>query len=154
MAVMIRPAMVDDVPRIVDWIEDLRVAVNGPVPVDRSWTARTVAGLIADDAGIVLVSDGGGKAMAARRPITGADKVARFIVAVTAQGMALPGLRIEIADLNGAPAAVAWADGLPLMTMSLVVADGLVTQILLVVNPDKLGHLQERGQERKTERPG
>lgn len=86
----------------------------------------------------VLVSDGGGKAKAALRPITGADKVARFTIGIAAQGMALPGLRIEIADVNGSPAVVAWADGAPLMTLSLVVADGLVTQVLVVRNPDKL----------------
>lgn len=89
----------------------------------------------------VLISDGGGKARAALRPITGADKVARFTVGIAAQGLALPDLRIEIADVNGAPAVVAWADGEPLMTMSLVVADGLVTQVLVVRNPDKLAGL-------------
>ena len=89
----------------------------------------------------VLISDGGGKAKAALRPITGAEKVARFAAVVAGQGMALPGLRIEIADLNGSPAVVAWADGEPLMTMSLVVADGLVTQVLVVRNPDKLAGL-------------
>ncbi|MDT0275026.1 RNA polymerase sigma-70 factor [Blastococcus goldschmidtiae] len=89
----------------------------------------------------VLISDGGGKARAALRPITGAERVARFAVGIAGQGMALPGLRIEIADLNGAPAVVVWADGEPLMTMSLVVADGLVTQVLVVRNPDKLAGL-------------
>ncbi len=93
----------------------------------------------------VLISDGGGKAKAALRPITGADKVARFTVGIAAQGLALPGLRIEIADVNGAPAVVAWADGEPLMTMSLVVADGLVTQVLVVRNPDKLAGLAAGG---------
>ncbi|RMC37490.1 hypothetical protein [Paracoccus alkanivorans] len=48
-----------DVLRVVDMIEELRAAVNGPVPVDRSWTARTVVGLIADPDGAVWVSGGG-----------------------------------------------------------------------------------------------
>jgi RNA polymerase sigma-70 factor (TIGR02957 family) len=89
----------------------------------------------------VLVSDGGGKAKAALRPITGADKVARFAVGIAGQGMALPGLRIEIADVNGSPAVVAWVDEEPLMTMSLVVADGRIEQVLVVRNPDKLAGL-------------
>ncbi|SDF88369.1 RNA polymerase sigma-70 factor, ECF subfamily [Blastococcus aurantiacus] len=92
----------------------------------------------------VLVSDGGGKARAALRPITGADKVARFAVGIACQGLALPGLRVEILDVNGASAVVAWAEGVPLMTMSLVVADGLVTQVLVVRNPDKLAGLATR----------
>lgn len=89
----------------------------------------------------VLVSDGGGKAKAALRPITGADKVARFTIGVAAQGFALPGLRVEITEVNGAAAVVAWADGEPLMSMSLVLTDGLVSQVLLVRNPDKLAGL-------------
>lgn len=48
-----------DVLRIVDMIEDLRVAVRGPVAVDRPWTARTVAHLIASPDGAVWVSGGG-----------------------------------------------------------------------------------------------
>ena len=56
---MIRPATAQDVLTIVDRIEDLRAAVGGPVPVDRAWTARTVASLIESDDGLVLVSPGG-----------------------------------------------------------------------------------------------
>lgn len=95
--------------------------------------------VLAPDA--VLVSDGGGKAKAALRPITGAEKVARFAIGIAAQGLALPGLRVEIADLNGAPAVVAWAADEPLMTMSLVVVDGRIGQVLVMRNPDKLSGL-------------
>jgi RNA polymerase sigma-70 factor (ECF subfamily) len=92
---------------------------------------------------VVLISDGGGKAKAALRPITGADKVARFLVATTAQGMALPDLRITMADVNGAPGVVAWTGTEPLLTLSLVVGDGRIQQVLIVLNPDKLGGLGE-----------
>ncbi|MCA0146133.1 RNA polymerase sigma-70 factor [Blastococcus sp. LR1] len=94
---------------------------------------------------VVLVSDGGGKAKAALRPITGADRVARFAIGIAAQNMDLPGLRIEIADLNGSPAVVAWAGDEPLMTMSLVVVDGRIEQVFLLRNPDKLANLRPRG---------
>ncbi|MGY1641605.1 RNA polymerase sigma factor SigJ [Geodermatophilus sp. SYSU D00703] len=86
----------------------------------------------------VLVSDGGGRARAALRPITGADKVARFLVATTAQGLVLPDLRVDVADVNGAPGVVVWTEGAPFLTLSLVVVDGLVQQVLIVRNPDKL----------------
>ena len=56
---VIRLAEPGDVLHIVDLIEDLRTAVGGPIPVDRAWTARTVAGLIADPDGAVWVSAGG-----------------------------------------------------------------------------------------------
>jgi RNA polymerase sigma-70 factor (TIGR02957 family) len=93
----------------------------------------------------VLISDGGGKAKAALRPITGAAKVARFSVGVAAQGMELPDLRVEVTDVNGAPAVVAWAGDEPLLSISLVVADGRIDQVLLVRNPDKLSGLGSRG---------
>jgi RNA polymerase sigma-70 factor (ECF subfamily) len=87
---------------------------------------------------VVLVSDGGGRAKAALRPISGADKVARFLLATAAQGLADPDLRVEVADLNGAPGVVLWSGTAPFMTLSLVLVDGRITQVLVVRNPDKL----------------
>ena len=89
----------------------------------------------------VLVTDGGGRAKAALRPIVGAEKVARFLLATTAQGLSIPGLHVEVTDVNGAPGVVAWAGGAPYMTMSLVLVDGLVEQVLVVRNPEKLSGL-------------
>jgi RNA polymerase sigma-70 factor (ECF subfamily) len=91
--------------------------------------------------GVVLLADGGGKVTAARRPIVGSDKVARFLAAVGPQGAHLPGLRVEVSELNGAPAVVAWTDEGPFMALQLVLADGLVEQVLYVANPDKLAGL-------------
>jgi RNA polymerase sigma-70 factor (ECF subfamily) len=90
---------------------------------------------------VVLISDGGGKATAARRPITGADKVARFLLGVVAQGLEIPGLRTEVVDVNGSPAVVAWIGNDPFVSVSPVVVDGRIEQVLVVVNPDKLAGL-------------
>jgi len=90
---------------------------------------------------VVLVADGGGRVTAARRPIVGADKVARFLAAVGPQGADLPGLRVEVAEINGAPAVVAWTDDGPFMALQLVLANGLVEQVLYVANPEKLAGL-------------
>ena len=90
---------------------------------------------------VVLISDGGGKASAARRPITGADRVARFLVGIAEKGGAIPGLRIEVAEVNGLPAIVGWVGAEPFGSISLAVADGRVEQVLVVVNPDKLAGL-------------
>jgi RNA polymerase sigma-70 factor (TIGR02957 family) len=97
---------------------------------------------------VVLVSDGGGKAKAALRPITGADKVARFLVATVAQGMEIPDLRTDIVDINGSPGIVAWTGSDPFISVSLVVTDGRIEQVLIVRNPDKLGGLVVGGPER------
>jgi RNA polymerase sigma-70 factor (ECF subfamily) len=101
-----------------------------------------VQGLLAAMApGVVLIADGGGRVKAALRPIVGADKVARFLAAVGPQGGDIPGLRVGLAEINGAPAVVAWTDEGPFMALQLVLADGLVEQVLYVANPDKLSGL-------------
>jgi RNA polymerase sigma-70 factor (ECF subfamily) len=92
---------------------------------------------------VVLISDGGGKASAARRPITGADKVARFLVGIAEKGGDIPGLRIEVAEVNGLPAIVGWVGAEPFGSISLALADGRIEQVLVVVNPDKLAGLVE-----------
>ena len=56
---MIREATTDDVLRIVDMVEALRLAVGGPVSVNRPHTARPVAGLMASPDGCVWVSGNG-----------------------------------------------------------------------------------------------
>jgi RNA polymerase sigma-70 factor (ECF subfamily) len=90
---------------------------------------------------VVLVTDGGGKAKAALRPIVGADKVARFLVATTATGTDDPTLEIAIADLNGAPAVVARTAAGPLMAAQLQLVGGRIEEVLIVRNPDKLAGL-------------
>jgi RNA polymerase sigma-70 factor (ECF subfamily) len=90
---------------------------------------------------VVLISDGGGKATAARRPIAGADKVARFLVGIAEKGGDLPGLRIQLAEVNGLPAIVGWVGTEPFGSISLAVAAGRIEQVLVMVNPDKLAGL-------------
>ena len=99
--------------------------------------------------GVTLVADGGGRALAPRRPVRGADKVARFLVAVanedrTAQFLEsvgdepAPGLRIHLAHVNGGPGVVATSGGRPITALVLEVSDGLVQTVHLVANPEKL----------------
>lgn len=56
---LVRLATGADVLRVVGMVEALVAAIGGPVPVDRSHTAATVAGLIASPDGLVLVSERG-----------------------------------------------------------------------------------------------
>jgi RNA polymerase sigma-70 factor (ECF subfamily) len=89
--------------------------------------------------GVVLVSDGGGKASAALRPVTGAEKVARFAIGIAVKGRRdYPDLRIEVADVNGTPSLVGWIGEEPFGVLSLRVSEGLVDEVFVMVNPDKL----------------
>jgi RNA polymerase sigma-70 factor (ECF subfamily) len=92
--------------------------------------------------GVVLLTDGGGRAKAALRPIVGADKAARFLVAVSVDGLSQPGLSLRLVDVNGAPGVVVDTAAGPVIAVSLVVADGRVEQALVVLNPEKLAGLR------------
>lgn len=48
-----------DIPRIIDMVVALAAAVDGPQRVDRVRTGETIAGLLHDPDGLVLVTDGG-----------------------------------------------------------------------------------------------
>jgi RNA polymerase sigma-70 factor (ECF subfamily) len=133
--------------RAREHVEARRPRFDADRGAQREVTERFLAAAVGGDVqsllavlspGVVLVSDGGGKAKAARRPIEGADKVARFLAGVGRQGADLPGLRIEVAEVNGAPAVLAWTDEGPFMALQLVVVGGLVEQVLYIGNPDKL----------------
>jgi RNA polymerase sigma-70 factor (ECF subfamily) len=140
--------------RAREHVEARRPRFDADRRAQREVTERFLAAAVGGDVesllaalapGVVLVSDGGGRVTAARRPIEGADKVARFLAAVGPQGMEVPGLRMELAEVNGAPAVVAWTDEGPFMALQLVVADGLVQQIFYVANPDKLRGIAAAG---------
>ncbi|KQY46769.1 RNA polymerase sigma-70 factor [Cellulomonas sp. Root137] len=89
---------------------------------------------------VVAVADGGGKARgAATRPIVGADKLARYLVGGMAKAGA--GLRAAATWVNGQPAIRMELDGHLLGVASITVADGRVTQVYSIANPDKLTRL-------------
>jgi RNA polymerase sigma-70 factor, ECF subfamily len=88
---------------------------------------------------VVLRSDGGGKVSAARRPIEGADRVARFLVGLARQ--APDDIVVETRRYNGTPGLVIGdADHIEVVLV-VDVADGLVHGIEAIRNPDKLTHL-------------
>ncbi|WP_156759871.1 RNA polymerase sigma factor SigJ [Microbacterium karelineae] len=87
------------------------------------------------DPDVVLRSDGGGKASAARRPVVGADRVARFLVGLP---HLQPGTRIASAIAPGGLAFLASVDGQPDSVVSIAVAHERITDVFIVRNPDKL----------------
>ncbi|MDX6752306.1 RNA polymerase sigma factor SigJ [Geminicoccaceae bacterium 1502E] len=91
--------------------------------------ARLV-GLLAD--GSVLLSDGGGKGLAARRPVLGSDRIARFFIGVCGK----PGRLLLPVRVNGDPG-VALVDAGGLRFVAALEGTPVRTA-LLVANPDKL----------------
>jgi len=93
--------------------------------------------LLAPD--VELVADGGGRVRAPLRPVTGVAAVGRFLAAVRDRAGATS--EVRPATLNGAPGIVVTAFGLPAAALLFATADGAVTRIFLVGNPDKLARL-------------
>ena len=99
--------------------------------------------------GVELVADGGGKALAPRRPVHGAEKVARFLVAIVGEeptdrflesvGLGSSGeVRVRMAPVNGETGVVITVGDEPISALVLDVYDGMVRTIRLVANPEKL----------------
>jgi len=90
---------------------------------------------------VVLVADGGGVVQAARKPLTGADLVAKLL------GMfaeIAPDAEVGTLWINGAPAVrIDAGERLGATAVSLVVEGGRITRIFAVRNPSKLTRLQK-----------
>lgn len=96
------------------------------------------ASFLADD--VVLYSDGGGKVIAALKPIYEPDKVGRLIAGLSKKWQKR-NARFEFAELNNAPALL-WFDGDALQTVvALDVGDNGVETVFMTRNPDKIAHL-------------
>ncbi|WP_027341202.1 RNA polymerase sigma-70 factor [Hamadaea tsunoensis] len=95
--------------------------------------------LLAPD--VVLWSDGGGIVTAARRPLVGADHVARWMLGVMRKPESAAA-EFGPALVNGEPAIVGYYGDQPVGTIHVEVADGKITEVRMVVNPEKLAGLR------------
>lgn len=96
--------------------------------------------LLAPD--VVCWSDGGGKVTAARRPLLGADHVARWVLGIVAKP-GFEGVRIESREINGEAGLLILLGDQAVGSVGFDVDDhGTIAGIRFVVNPDKLRGLQ------------
>jgi len=92
---------------------------------DASWTA-----------------DSGGKVSAARRPVVGAERVARAIVGLLRKTQEMsPALRVEMVTCNSAPAVLLYVGEQLEGVITLEIADDKITNFYVMRNPDKLAAL-------------
>jgi RNA polymerase sigma-70 factor, ECF subfamily len=95
---------------------------------------ETLMSMLAPDA--TWIADSGGKVSAARRPIVGADKVARAIAGLARKGMTE--LRLELATCNSAPAVLFYIGDQLDLVVAVEIVDDKITAFYAVRNPDKL----------------
>jgi RNA polymerase sigma-70 factor (ECF subfamily) len=88
---------------------------------------------------VAWVADSGGKASAARRPVVGAERVARAVAGLMRRGPAA--LRVEMATCNSAPAVLFYLAERLEGVVTVEIADGKITNLYVTRNPDKLAAL-------------
>ncbi len=108
----------------------------------QSGDATALAGLLAQD--VIYYSDAGGRAPAARRPIIGRDKVVSLVMGLSRKGAAQI-KAVRSAQINGLPGFIIERGANEILTLAFDFRDGLIANIYLIINPDKLRHLSSGG---------
>ncbi|WP_436519594.1 RNA polymerase sigma-70 factor [Actinoplanes sp. HUAS TT8] len=99
---------------------------------------QTLMDVLAPD--LVLLSDGGGIKQASIRPVTGAGKIARFLLGGI--GKTPETITVEPAVVNGSPALLMRLDGELDGVLAVRVEAGRIAGMYYVRNPEKLTHLR------------
>jgi RNA polymerase sigma-70 factor (ECF subfamily) len=115
----------------------------------RAFSEGSEAGLtsvLAEDIG--FWSDGGGKVLAARRPVFGREPVVRLLLGIrrtaSAVGVPLESVTLDIVEVNGEPALLLRVAGRLDGVYVMAVEDGAITAIRVVRNPDKLTYIEHQ----------
>ncbi|RKN16544.1 sigma-70 family RNA polymerase sigma factor [Micromonospora musae] len=104
--------------------------------VKRAWETRDIAALVGLlDPAAVMTADGGGMVDTVQRPIEGGERIARYMIAIADLA---PEFELVQRSVNGVPGVVAQRAGAVMTVASFDVADGRVTRIWVVRNPEKL----------------
>ncbi|CAL9672706.1 MULTISPECIES: RNA polymerase sigma factor SigJ [Streptomyces] len=104
--------------------------------VKAAWETKDIAALVdLLDPAAVMTADGGGRAGTVLRPVEGGTRIARYMVAIAEQA---PGLELLERSVNGAPGLVARRDGVVVTVAAFGLAEGRVSRIWVVRNPEKL----------------
>lgn len=96
--------------------------------------AESLSSLLSED--VVARSDGGGRVTATLKPVVGRDRVSRFVVGVARKAQ---NLRAELTSVNGEPGLLLRnPEGRIVVACAIAVAGDRISEVLMVLNPDKL----------------
>jgi RNA polymerase sigma-70 factor (ECF subfamily) len=102
----------------------------------RAWEAKDIEALIGLlDPDATAIADGGGRVDTVLRPIVGSAQIARYAVEIAGW---IPDLTIVERTVNGQPGLVAQQAGVTVTVIAFDIADGRITQLWAVRNPDKI----------------
>lgn len=125
-------------PRVeVDHAEQREVLERFRAVLEGGGDVQALMDVLAPD--VVLIPDGGGIAAAARSPIVGAQKLARFLSNFQRYA---DGVTIDMLWVNGAPAMrIAGPEPIGTTVISVLVEEGRIAQMFAIRNPFKLERL-------------
>lgn len=116
--------------------------------VERFFTAaRTgdIDGLVTMlTADVTSTADGGGQVAAARRPIVGRDRAARYLAGVFSRPIPAVDLRLGFAEVNGEPALLGFDGATPAGVLFFEIAGDRIAALRIALNPDKLRFLAKQ----------
>jgi RNA polymerase sigma-70 factor (TIGR02957 family) len=123
-----------------------RPLIDRFVQAMREGDAEAFTHVLAADVG--FWSDGGGKVLAARRPVHGRDAVANMLAgfrrSASAGGVDLATVSLDVADVNGEPAMLMRLAGRLDSVYTFTIEDDGISAIRVVRNPDKLQYLERQ----------
>lgn len=102
----------------------------------RAWEAKDIRALIGLlDPQATATADSGGLAPAFREPIDGGERIAAVWMEIASRG---PAVTLLERTVNGQPGLVAQLDGAVVSVYAFDIADGRITRIWVIRNPEKL----------------
>jgi RNA polymerase sigma-70 factor, ECF subfamily len=141
-----RERIADRRPRFRDTVEAKRSLVGRFARALRGGDAEALTSVLAEDVG--FWSDGGGKVLAARRPVFGRDNVVNVLIGIRrtapSAGVQLDAVSLDIVDVNGEPALLLRVAERFDSVYALTMADDAIGAIHIVRNPDKLRFLERQ----------
>ena len=131
-----RTRVLEERPRFAVDRERHRALLRSFAEAAQGGDKAALVSLLADD--VVLHGDGGGKALATKKPVVGSAAVAQLIIAVT---RAVGADALQEIELNGAPALVVSKSGHPVVAIMIDSDGDRIRSVFAVANPDKLDAL-------------
>jgi RNA polymerase sigma-70 factor (ECF subfamily) len=129
-----RAHMIEERPRFAVDRERHRALLRSFADAARNGDTATLISLL--DENVELHGDGGGKALALKKPTVGSIAVAQFVIAIS---RTLPAdASAEMVELNGAPGLVLKAGGRPIVAIVIETDGERIHSVFAVSNPDKL----------------
>ncbi len=129
-----RRHVADTGPRFSPGRRQWRDLVERFVAATREGDVRALEQTLAAD--VVAWADGGGNVTAARRPVTGRPRVARYLAGAFSQFGS--DLDLTLAEVNGEPAVLGWAGRTLLGIAVFEISGDRITAVRTIANPDKL----------------